>query len=196
MNMLSDRELVELAHRDPLAGYKQIFDKYWNLLFNIAFKRLQDTAEAQDMVQEVFVTIWDQLSSLEPRESLLPYLQVILKNKILNHYAKNEVKLRYIVQAQWQTAFAHNNISQQITLKELQMIIDQAIASLPQRMQEIFLLSREDNMMPAQIAAQLSLSVQTVKNQLHRATEKLRQHLSMHVEPAVLLMILPIIAAQ
>jgi RNA polymerase sigma-70 factor (ECF subfamily) len=196
MNMLSDRELVALAHRDPLAGYKQIYDKYWNLLFNIAFKRLQDTAEAQDMVQEVFVSVWDQLSSLEPRDSLLPYLQVILKHRILNHYAKHEVRLRYIVQAQWQTAWADNNIAQQITLKELQSLIDEAIASLPPRMQEIFLLSREDNMMPAQIAAHLSLSVQTVKNQLHRATEKLRQHLSIHVEPAVLLMIIPIIAAQ
>lgn len=196
MGTFTDRELVMQAQQDPVAGFRQIYDKYWDPLFNTAFRRLQDAAEAQDIVQEVFVTVWDQLQQLEPRDSLLPYLQVILKNRILNLYARNEVKLRYLLQAQWNEAFAHNNTQQQVSLKELQQQIEQAISALPPRMQQIFRLSREEHLSPAEIAGQLSLSVQTVKNQLHRATEKVKQELSMHITPTLLMIALPIITGR
>ena len=191
----TDIDLVALAREEPVAGFRQIYDKYWELLFNMAVKRLQDPAEAQDLVQEVFMTLWKQLSSLEPRESLLPYLQVLLKNRILNIYARNEVKLKYIVRLQHSAAEAHENTAQSIALKEVQELLEKAIQQLSPKMQQIFRMSREEQMTPAQIAEQLSLSVQTVKNQLSRATEKVRRMVGLHVNPAVLLMVLPVVAA-
>lgn len=191
----TDRDLVVLAKEEPVAGFRQIYDKYWELLFNMAVKRLQDTAEAQDIVQEVFMTLWKQLPVLEPRDSLLPYLQVLLKNRILNIYARNEVKLKYIFQLQGNMALAHENTSPQLALKEVEALIEKAIQQLPHKMQRIFRMSREEQMTPAQIAGQLSLSVQTVKNQLSRATEKVRRMVGIHVNPVALLLVLPAIAA-
>jgi len=196
MHGMTDKELVVLVHSQPLEAFRLIYQRYWDPLFNIAFKRLQDAEEARDMVQEVFVTVWDQRAQLQPRESLLPYLQVILRNRIFNMYARNEVKLRYIVETQWQATFANNNASQQLTLKELQHIVDDAIAQLPPRMQEIFLLNREEQLSPAEIAEHLSLSVQTVKNQLHRATEKMREHLRGKVDPTLLVIIVSILTGK
>ncbi|NSL87996.1 RNA polymerase sigma-70 factor [Chitinophaga solisilvae] len=193
MQGMTDKELVELVYSQPLEAFRLIYDKYWEPLFNIAFKRLQDKEEARDVVQEVFVTVWDQRDQLQPRESLLPYLQVMLRNRILNLYARNEVKLRYIVEMQWQSAFADNNVSRRLTLKELEQIIQTAIAQLPPRMQEIFLLNREELMSPSEIAAHLSLSVQTVKNQLHRATEKLKENICENADPTLLVVILPLL---
>lgn len=187
----TDRDLVALAMEDPVAGFRQIYDKYWEVLFNMAVKRLQDAAEAQDLVQEVFMTLWKQMPALEPKDSLLPYLQVLLKNRILNIYARNEVKLKYIIQLQSEAALAQENTSASITLKEVQELLEKAIQQLPSKMQLIFRMSREEQMTPAQIAAQLSLSVQTVKNQLSRATEKVRRLVGTHVNPTVLLLILP-----
>ncbi|WP_343700171.1 RNA polymerase sigma-70 factor [Chitinophaga sp.] len=191
----TDRELVALAREEPVAGFRLIYDRYWELLFNIAVKRLQDAAEAQDVVQEVFMTLWKQLPGLEPRESLLPYLQVLLKNRILNIYARNEVKLKYILQLQTRAAMAQENTSQALALKEVQELIENAILQLPPKMQLIFRMSREEQMAPAQIAAQLSLSVQTVKNQLYRATEKVRRIVGIHVNPSLLLLLLPVAAS-
>lgn len=191
----TDRELVALAREEPVAGFRLIYDKYWELLFNIAVKRLQDPVEAQDVVQEVFMMLWKQLPGLEPRESLLPYLQVLLKNRILNIYARNEVKLKYILQLQTGAAMAQENTSQALALKEVQELIENAIQQLPPKMQLIFRMSREEQMAPAQIAAQLSLSVQTVKNQLHRATEKVRRMVGIHVNPSLLLLLLPVAAS-
>ncbi|AWO01830.1 hypothetical protein DLD77_09035 [Chitinophaga alhagiae] len=191
----TDRDLVALAREEPVAGFRLIYDRYWALLFNMAVKRLQDAAEAQDVVQEVFMTLWKQLPGLEPRESLLPYLQVLLKNRILNIYARNEVKLKYILQIQEGSAMAHENTSQALALKEVQELIEKAIQQLPPKMQLIFRMSREEQMAPAQIAAQLSLSVQTVKNQLNRATEKVRRMVGIHVNPSLLLLVLPAVAA-
>lgn len=196
MNGITDKELVGLVHSQPLEAFRLIYQRYWDPLFNIAFKRLQDAEEARDVVQEVFVTAWKQRAELQPRESLFPYLQVILRNRIFNLYARNEVKLRYIVETQWQSTFAHNNSAQQLTLKELQHIINDAIAQLPPRMQEIFMLSREEQLSPAEIAAHLSLSVQTVKNQLHRATEKMREHLRGKVDPTLLVIIISILTGK
>ncbi len=190
----TDRELVELARESPVAGFREIYDKYWELLFNMAVKRLQDAADAQDLVQEVFMTLWKQLPVLEPRDSLLPYLQVLLKNRILNIYARNEVKLKYILQLQDDVATAHENTAQLVALKEVEELLEKAIRQLPPKMQQIFRMSREEQMPPAQIAEQLSLSVQTVKNQLSRATEKVRRIVGIHVNPAVLLLVLPAVA--
>ncbi|MGX5819490.1 RNA polymerase sigma factor [Chitinophaga lutea] len=187
----TDRELVELAREQPVAGFRQIYDKYWELLFNMALKRLQDAAEAQDLVQEVFMTLWKQLPALEPRDSLLPYLQVLLKNRILNIYARNEVKLKYILQLHDDLATSPENTAQLVTLKEVEGLVDKAIRQLSPKMQQVFRMSREEQLTPAQIAAQLSLSVQTVKNQLSRATEKVRRIVGIHVNPALLLLILP-----
>lgn len=191
----TDRELVALAREEPVAGFRLIYDRYWELLFNIAVKRLQDAAEAQDVVQEVFMTLWKQLPGLEPRESLLPYLQVLLKNRILNIYARNEIKLKYILQLQAGAVMVQENTSQALALKEVQELIENAILQLPPKMQLIFRMSREEQMAPAQIAAQLSLSVQTVKNQLHRATEKVRRIVGIHVNPSLLLLLLPVAAS-
>lgn len=191
----TDRELVALAREEPVAGFRLIYDRYWELLFNIAVKRLQDAAEAQDVVQEVFMTLWKQLPGLEPRESLLPYLQVLLKNRILNIYARNEIKLKYILQLQAGAVMVQENTSQALALKEVQELIENAILQLPPKMQLIFRMSREEQMAPAQIAAQLSLSVQTVKNQLHRATEKVRRIVGIHVNPSLLLLLLPMAAS-
>lgn len=177
-----------------MAGFREIYDKYWELLFNMAVKRLQDAADAQDLVQEVFMTLWKQLPVLEPRDSLLPYLQVLLKNRILNIYARNEVKLKYILQLQDDVATAHENTAQLVALKEVEELLEKAIRQLPPKMQQIFRMSREEQMPPAQIAEQLSLSVQTVKNQLSRATEKVRRIVGIHVNPAVLLLVLPAVA--
>jgi RNA polymerase sigma-70 factor, ECF subfamily len=196
MHGMTDKELVVLVHSQPLEAFRLIYQRYWDPLFNIAFKRLQDAEEARDIVQEVFVTVWDQRLQLQPRESLLPYLQVILRNRIFNLYARNEVKLRYIVETQWEATFAHNNAAQQLTLKELQHIINDAIAQLPPRMQEIFLLNREEQLSPAEIAEYLSLSVQTVKNQLHRATEKMREHLRSKVDPTILIIVISILTGK
>lgn len=196
MHGMTDKELVVLVHSQPLEAFRLIYQRYWDPLFNIAFKRLQDAEEARDIVQEVFVSVWDQRTQLQPRESLLPYLQVILRNRIFNLYARNEVKLRYIVETQWQATFAHNNAAQQLTLKELQHIVNDAIAQLPPRMQEIFLLNREDQLSPAEIAEHLSLSVQTVKNQLHRATEKMREHLRSKVDPTLLIIVISILTGK
>lgn len=196
MHGMTDKELVVLVHSQPLEAFRLIYQRYWDPLFNIAFKRLQDAEEARDIVQEVFVTVWDQRSQLQPRESLLPYLQVILRNRIFNLFARNEVKLRYIVETQWQATFAHNNAAQQLTLKELQHIVNDAIAQLPPRMQEIFLLNREEQLSPAEIAEHLSLSVQTVKNQLHRATEKMREHLRSKVDPTLLIIVISILTGK
>ncbi|HEY9257714.1 RNA polymerase sigma-70 factor [Chitinophaga sp.] len=196
MHGMTDKELVGLVHSQPLEAFRLIYQRYWEPLFNIAFKRLQDAEEARDIVQEVFVTVWDQRAQLQARESLLPYLQVILRNRIFNLYARNEVKLRYIVETQWQATFAHNNVAQQLTLKELQHIVNDAIAQLPPRMQEIFLLNREEQLSPAEIAEHLSLSVQTVKNQLHRATEKMREHLRSKVDPTLLIIVISILTGK
>lgn len=186
---------MALAREEPVAGFRLIYDRYWELLFNIAVKRLQDAAEAQDVVQEVFMTLWKQLPGLEPRESLLPYLQVLLKNRILNIYARNEIKLKYILQLQAGAVMVQENTSQALALKEVQELIENAILQLPPKMQLIFRMSREEQMAPAQIAAQLSLSVQTVKNQLHRATEKVRRIVGIHVNPSLLLLLLPMAAS-
>jgi RNA polymerase sigma-70 factor (ECF subfamily) len=151
-----------------------VFDAYWNALYKQAYKKVHCNDLAQDLVQDVFVSLWDKIELLDAERSVLAYLFAILRNKILKLYEKDEVRLRYALSVT--SSASPSDVHSQNTLleKELKAIIDIEVARMPIRMKEIYMLKKEDDLSIKQIAEELSLSEQTVKNQLQMAYQRLR----------------------
>lgn len=155
-------------------AFNLVFDAYWNALYKQAYKKVRCKDIAKDLVQDVFVSLWDKIDFLDAEGSVLAYLFAILRNKILKLYEKDEVRLKYAVSmvSNENTSDVH---SQNIMLeKELKAIIDAEVAHMPMRMKEIYILKKEDDLSIREIAEGLSLSEQTVKNQLQMAYQRLR----------------------
>lgn len=166
-----------LVKLDKNKAFNLVFDAYWSALYKQAYKKVHCTDLAQDLVQDVFVSLWDKIELLDAEGSVLAYLFAILRNKILKLYEKDSVRLKYAVSVTTKVAPSDVHSQNAILEKELKTIIDAEIEKMPLRMKEIYLLKREDELSIKQIAQDLSLSEQTVKNQLQMAYQRLRSRI-------------------
>lgn len=168
-------------------AFKLVFDAYWDALYKQAYKKVHCRDIAQDLVQDVFVGLWDKMELLDAEGSVLAYLFAILRNKILKLYEKDEVRLRYAVSVVTDVVPADLHSQNSFLEKELKAVIDAEIARMPLRMQEIYLLKKEDDLSIKQIAEDLSLSEQTVKNQLQMAYQRLRTRVTAYDSSLIML---------
>lgn len=171
---VSDDEILAVSVKDKHKAFELAFNQYWQPLFRQAFKKLQSEEVAKDMVQEVFVAFWDNFGKLTGGMQLLPYLYGILRNKVLQHYEKNAVRLRYAMSVATTPEKSAPSAYSLLLSKELQSVIRDEIDKMPDRMREIYQLRKEEQLSAKEIAQKLHLSEQTIKNQLQTATNRLR----------------------
>jgi len=173
----SDVELAELLKTDDSAAYTVIYNRYFHTLYVHAFQKLNDKQEAQDVVHELFAQLWNKRKALNINANLMGYLYSGVRNKILDQISRQKVRDKYINSLQ---GFLESNYSvtdHRIREKQLTELIDKGIADLPDKMREIFELSRKKSLSHKQIAVQLNLSEQTVKKQVNNALRILRTKL-------------------
>ena len=176
---LEDHELFDLVKSEDDAAFKEIYKRYFNVLYVHAYKRLQDKEEAQDVIQEVFTVLWDKREHIFLTGSLLAYLFTAVRNKIFNNLAHKKYESSYIQSLQH---FINKGVCQTDYLvreNQLQALIEKEIAALPAKMQEVFSLSRTGHFTHKEIATELNLSEQTVKKQVNNALRILRTKLGM-----------------
>lgn len=177
MNTGIDDEFPGLASSEKRKTFELAFNEYWEPLFKQAYRKIQSADEAKDLVQEVFLAMWDNLDKLDKEDHLLPYLYAILRNKILMQFKKDAVRLRYAMKITVKEENYEPSSHHLLINKELQAIIDDEINKMPPRMREVHLLQKEGNHSIKEIAERLDLSEQTIKNQLHTASNRLKLRL-------------------
>jgi RNA polymerase sigma-70 factor (family 1) len=175
---LSRLLIASLKNNDPLA-MEQIFHVHWEKVFDSAFKKLGDEALAQDITQEIFISLWEKRSKLELTGDLFGYLHGAVKHRIVDYYRSNAVKDVHrnefaLLMNQKRTDTADENLILQDTARE----VEAAMQRLPERMRLVISMSREDDKTVKEIAGELNVSVQTVKNQITAAMKLLRENLS------------------
>jgi RNA polymerase sigma-70 factor (ECF subfamily) len=175
IDLLTDKAL--LAATDEEAAFRILYERYWEPLYRKVLARLGNDADAQDIVQQVFISCWRNKDRIEIEESLAPYLYTATKFaviKIVYRNAKRGVMLPLDAE---KLAHTELTIEELLQYKELESAIARGVKELPERMQEIYRLSRVEHLQIAEIAQRLNISEQTVKNTLHTALKKLRDKL-------------------
>jgi RNA polymerase sigma-70 factor (ECF subfamily) len=122
------------------------------------------------------VVLWNS-DMLNKPDEVRGYLYGIVRHKILDEYRRNAMRLRYANERVNKVEEHYETPDQPLLTKELKKIIDQEIALMPERMREIFQMKKQQKLSIAEIATTLKLSEQTVKNQLYRATNRLKERL-------------------
>ncbi|GAO42042.1 RNA polymerase sigma factor [Flavihumibacter petaseus] len=172
----SDKELLCIT--DAEEGFRLLYERYWEPLYKKALSRLGNDADAQDVIQEIFISLWRNRQTIDVQESLSYYLFTALKYSIIKRVerqARRGITLPLDLSMLEQTTVS---AEEYMSFRELQQQLARELSLLPPRMQEIYQLRRVDNLPVGEIAQQLSLSEQTVKNTLHAAVKRLRQQLS------------------
>ncbi|MDR6782820.1 RNA polymerase sigma-70 factor (ECF subfamily) [Pedobacter africanus] len=163
-----------LVKSDKHRAFKLVFEAYWHALYKQAYKRVQCADMAKDLVQDSFLSLWNKIDLLDSEGSVLAYLYAVLRNKILKLYEKDEVRARYAISVSALETPSDLHAQNTLIEKELKALIEKEVASMPPRMREIYLLKKEEELSVKQIAVNLSLSEQTIKNQLQTAYQRLR----------------------
>lgn len=165
--------------------FGRMFRLHWESFFLLACRKVGSSETAKDLVQEAFITLWDRRELLSDESKIPGFLYGVLRNKILQLFEKNEVRLRYVLETARTEPEEAASAHKQLIEKEVAEVIQQAMAGLPSRMKEIYVLKKEKGYSVRQIAGLLNLSEQTVKNQLHLALKRLRAQLSNYHRPLV-----------
>lgn len=159
-------------------AFRLLYNKYWHDLFQAAWKRTRNADDARDLVQDLFVTLWDNAGRLGQETNLGAYLFVALRNRVFNYFEKKAVRLTYLFNQPFTPVESEEAVFSNIRTREIKSCVAAAVAAMPPRMKEIYLLSREQQLSVNEIAALLDISPQTVKNQIHTALERIRTHLA------------------
>jgi len=161
-----------------LDNYNQLFHDYYVDLCRFAFTFVKDSDASEEIVQEVFIALWEKRHSLEISHSIRSFLYTSVKNKALNYVRDNNTRtIHEAAFANEQTQeFAPENNS--CEYQQLEESVEKAIAELPEQCKRIYIMSRYENLTYKQIANQLEISPKTVENQLGIALKKLRTTIS------------------
>ncbi|MFY0255196.1 RNA polymerase sigma-70 factor [Chitinophaga sp. 30R24] len=174
----SDVLLLQLLKQDNKEAFTVIYNRYWEKLLVYVMNAVKVQSEAEDIVQELFVSLWKRRKELSIQASLSTYLYNSAHYMCIRYIEKNITRSNYLEYlASFMAQDITSTIDRKLIGKEVAMHMETAISRLPDRMQRIFRLSREYNLSYQEIARQLNISEETVRKQIHRALKVLRVYL-------------------
>lgn len=162
----------QIANGDHNA-FTRLVDQYWNNLYGQAMAYLKDSHKAQDVVQEVFLTIWKNRRSLSDIERPEHYLYRMARNRILSEFRKKLVIPIPDNIEQLQTA-SDSPADEQLAAKQLQELVQTVVDQMPPQRRTVFELSRQEGLKYEEIAARLGISRETVKGHMVKALAQMR----------------------
>jgi len=172
----NDKQIFEAIKKDDHDAYGIVFHKYYRPMTAYAFRFLNNMADSESIVQDVFLRLWQNRHDIMIASSLENYLFRSVKNHCINYIEHERIKTGY-------QAMVIRNEDDRSEYSEfflefgLMKKIEAAIAALPQKRQEIFRLAREEGLKYREIADRLEISVKTVETQMTLALKQLRESL-------------------
>ncbi|OYD41685.1 RNA polymerase sigma factor [Sphingobacterium cellulitidis] len=175
----SDIELADLVRSADDRAFKEVYDRYNELLYLFAYNKLRNKEEAKDVVQEVFAWLLNNRARFAINSSVSSFLYKSVLNKIFDIFRHQSVIRKYIEQGDHYIDIDSTETDYLIREKDIAQMIRQEIDAMPQKMKEVYLLRFEQYLSAKEIAEQLNISENTVNTHLKRAAKKLRDNLGM-----------------
>lgn len=175
---LSDLELVQLLKSSDEAAFNEIYRRFGPLLYVYTCRVTREENEAKDIVQEVFIYLWDKRTKLAQIDSLSGWLYQAVRYRFFDSLDRRKVRTDHQESLQQFLDQGVYSPDEYVREKELAQLVEKGIAALPSKMQEIFFLSRKEELSHKEIASRLNISEKTVKNQVHNALRILKTRIS------------------
>lgn len=170
------KKLVLRVKTGDLSSFRILYEAFHIKVFNFCLLYLKSKEDAEEIVQDTFVKIWQHKHELDPERSINGYVFRIAKNLALNRLRKKvnpgEAALPLYEKAKWL-----NQTEEEVLFHEMEGLLAEAIEGLPPKRQEIFKMSRINGLSHEQIATHLRISEQTVKGQIRKAIKYLRSYI-------------------
>jgi RNA polymerase sigma-70 factor, ECF subfamily len=180
MEMQDDLLAQRLAEKDE-AAFEQVFKTHFKNLHAYACTLLSRPEDAEEMVQQVFVKLWERQENLSIGGSLAAYLYRAVHNQCLNHLKHEKVKAAHQLYVAHSMKNNTPSAPSRLMTRELENRFRQALNELPEQCRTIFQMSRFEDMKYRDIAGKLDISVKTVENQMGKALKLMRLKLAEYI---------------
>lgn len=171
--------LLERLREGDLEAFNIVYDKYWSLLLNESYKRLEDLASCEEIVQDVFIELWQHCANREI-QNLEAYLITCMKYKVFEVYKKNK-RRNVLLEENYQLNDYSDAIQgDQYGEKDLKYLIEQWVAHLPKKRKEIFTMRYLEGLTTKEISDLTETSQNTVQNHLGVSIHKLKKLIIQH----------------
>lgn len=184
----SDIDLVTQLTQDDEAAFSELYIRYKDKLSYFCLYLLKSQEEVNDIVQEIFIRIWESRAFINPELSFSSFLYTMARNRITNYFRDMDIdtKVKEILATQKITA--EETTESQIIYSEYQTILQAAIEQLPPQRKKIFNMSRVENMSHKEIAAELGISVNTVQEHISEALKFIKIYFNKHADLIMILL--------
>lgn len=175
--MLIDPLHIRKLKTGSRVAFKIIYDCFSHKVYSIAVKFGLNREDANEVVQDVFIRLWNHRHTLNEHLSIKAYLFTITKNTLINRQKKAAYDIAYKKYLEKQDLNVFSDMENEILYSDFEQLAETFIDKLPAQQKEIFLLSKKENLPHKAIADKLNLSLRTVENQIYRATKKIKEEL-------------------
>lgn len=171
----TDQEILTSLAANDARAFDFLYQKFFSKLYANAYKRLQNRELTEEVIQDLFISLWERRKTLEINTTIEAYLFSSVKYLVIAQYRKNNLFEQYT-----NTVLQNddsNFTEQMVAFDELNEAYQQALQALPERCREIFLMKRT-GLSQKEISECLDISEKTVENQMTKALKILREALS------------------
>jgi RNA polymerase sigma-70 factor (ECF subfamily) len=190
-----DEMTYKAIRKGDARAFEGFYMKYQPRLFAYGMGILNDEEATKDLIQESFMAFWEHRTNIVTDYSVTAYLFKIFHGKCLKYLRMRAIQSNFsqlseLKMKEIEIAFYNpdRNIFGSVFMHEVEELYDKAINQLPAQCREIFILSKQQDMKSAEIAAKMGLSVRTVENQIYKAIHILRQEMKDYALPFLALL--------
>jgi RNA polymerase sigma-70 factor (family 1) len=171
----SDMQLIDMLKAGDESALTAIYKRYWQQLFLSACHVLKDKQACEDVIQELFIKLWNSRNNVEIAVSLKAYLHASIRYEVYRQIRAG-VATTDVFDALADRLPSPANY-ENLEYKELVLQVNSVVNTLPEKCREVYRLSREEYLTHKQIASRLNISTKTVENHLTKALKQLRTSL-------------------
>lgn len=177
-----EKELLAMVATGNRQAFTQLYTTHLNNLYRYIFLFTKSKEETEEILQEIFIKIWENRERLPEIDSLKNYLFRFAKNKLLDKIRHLQIRQRVLSEIKRTKDISETTTSDQCTYREYYRLVQQAIEKLPPKRKLIFRLNIENGLSQDEIAMQLNISKSVVQKQVYSASNFVREYLFKHGE--------------
>lgn len=176
--IIEEVELMDRMRSGDATALKLIYNKYWNQLYSSAYNVLHDQQACEDIIQDIFINLWNRRDSIEIKVSLRSYLFASTRYEVYRQIRYSSVREDIFenIHERLETPSEYGNIEYQELISQINSVVE----NLSEKCKIVYKLSREEQLSHKEIASQLNISTKTVENHLNKALRQLRISLRLY----------------
>jgi RNA polymerase sigma-70 factor, ECF subfamily len=183
----SDERLMQETKADNMFAFDMLYKKYSKRLYKFAFSILKSEEESENIVQDVFLHLWENRHKIEKDSSIKYYVFTIAYNSSISIIRKKALESQFIEYLKSIQDLNQEPVDVEIEYNELTKKLDDIINQLPDRQREVYLLHKKEGLKYQEIAGRLNISVNTIENHMSRALKTIREKLGNYSIVAILI---------